>query len=206
MPIDALPALRDKRVLVVEDEDLVARELRHDLEDMGAHVLGPVPSVAMALAMLAQADAIDGAILDIDLRGETVFPVAGALHERHVPFVFWTGYDAPALPGAFDDAPCLRKPAPLADVLRLLLGDLARGRPSAPVLADLYVAADGAHRLALRAGGALLDDAGLTWVGAAFVDAREWSRRLHAPLVPGVPVREPWRHLASLRHQLAVMG
>lgn len=76
---------------------------------------------------------------------------------------------------------------------------------AAPTLADLYLG-DGAHVLALRDGPRPLADPSLTWVGAAFLDAVDWSRRLRAPLRPGVAVRVPWRHLAGLRQQLGVMG
>ncbi len=202
-----LPDLRDKRLLVVEDEYLVADDIRRDLEELGAQVIGPAPSVASALAMLDEDAALDGAILDINLCGEMVFPVAGALHARRVPFVFWSGYAAPGMPAAYDDVPRLQKPSTVADVVRALLRDIA-----APVdtrtaaLADLYITDDGAHLLATRAGPAPLVDDGLVWVGAAFINVAEWSRRLRTPLRPGALVRVPWRYIAGLRQELAVMG
>lgn len=74
-----LPDVRDLRLLVVEDEYLVAEELRRDLEELGAKVVGPLPSVGDAKRLLADRESIDGAILDVNLCGEMVFPVAGAL-------------------------------------------------------------------------------------------------------------------------------
>lgn len=205
--MDTLPQLNDMRLLVVEDEYLVADEIRHDLEALGAHVVGPAPSLAGALAMLEDDAAIDGAILDINLCGEMVYPVAGALHARHVPFVFWTGYADPALPEDFVATPRLQKPSSATELVRALLRDIGAPAPSkAPVLADLYLGPDGAHLLAVRAGHEPLADEALTWVGAAFIDVGEWGRRLRVPLSAGVAVRVPWRHLAGLRHQLAIMG
>jgi len=88
------------RRFLVEDEYMMAEDLRRDLEQVGAEVLGPMPRVANALKLLAQADALDGAILDINLRGEKAYPVADALRERGVPFVLATGYEPWALPEA----------------------------------------------------------------------------------------------------------
>jgi CheY-like chemotaxis protein len=201
------PDLRAMRLLVVEDEYLVADDIRHELQSLGAQVVGPAPSVAGALAMLSGDAAIDGAILDIDLCGEMVFPVAGALHARSVPFVFWTGYGDSMVPADFSDAPRLQKPATAIELVRALLRDIATPRPvDRTVLADLYLATDGSHLLCVRAGRDPLEDDALVWVGAAFIDAADWSRRLRAPVARGIPVRVPWRHLASLRAQLAMMG
>ena len=202
-----LPDLRHKRLLVVEDEYLVADDMRRDLEGLGAEVVGPAPSVAAALAMLNDDTALDGAILDINLCGEMVYPVAGALHERQVPFVFWSGYASPGVPAAYGAVPRLQKPSTVGEVVRALLRDIAAPVEARSVaLADLYVGDDGAHLLATRAGHNPLTDDGLTWVGTAFINPGEWSRRLRTPLQPGVLVRVPWRYIAGLRQELAVMG
>ena len=88
-------ALTDCRILVVEDEYILARQLVRALTQEGAVVLGPVPDVARALAMVADGPgAIDVAILDVNLVGEKVYPVADALLHRGVPFLFASGYDA----------------------------------------------------------------------------------------------------------------
>ena len=108
--------------MVVEDEYMMADDLRRDLERVGAQVVGPVPSVADALKILAQADTLDGAILDVNLRGEKAYPVADALRERGVPFVLATGYEQWALPEAYKDVPRCDKPVDLRHLVRALFG------------------------------------------------------------------------------------
>lgn len=81
------------RVLVVEDEFMVAQEMKHGLTEAGAVVLGPEPSVELALARIGREARIDAAILDVNLGGERVFPVADALATQQVPFLFATGYE-----------------------------------------------------------------------------------------------------------------
>lgn len=102
--------LNECRILVVEDEYLLADELSQELLDEGALVLGPVPTVKDALAALATEDAPDGAILDVNLGGELVFAVADVLIEQGIPMVFTTGYDAAALPERFRHLPRCEKP------------------------------------------------------------------------------------------------
>jgi CheY-like chemotaxis protein len=98
------------RVLVVEDEALVAFALEEMLCDFGYEVVGPAPNVQSALKLVG-AEKIDAAILDVNLGGETVDPVAAALAGGGVPFVFTTGYtSASALPQGFKDRPSLNKP------------------------------------------------------------------------------------------------
>jgi CheY-like chemotaxis protein len=89
--------LAGKRVLIVEDHIIIAMDLAHKLASEGAKVIGPVATVAAAHDVIASTD-LDGAILDINLSGKMVFPVADALADRHIPFVFATGYavNAPA--------------------------------------------------------------------------------------------------------------
>jgi DNA-binding response OmpR family regulator len=77
-------ALNHCRILVVEDEYLLADELALELEERGAVVLGPVPTVARALDLLTAEAALDGAILDVNLAGEPAFPVADRLFSRRV--------------------------------------------------------------------------------------------------------------------------
>lgn len=111
------------RVLVVEDEYVMAQGLRHELELRGAVVLGPVPSVASALALLAAGSPPDAAILDLSLDGEMAFPVAEALQAQGVPFVFATGFDAWSIPRAFMDVPYCVKPMDVERCLRALLSE-----------------------------------------------------------------------------------
>ena len=84
--------LAGKRVLIVEDEALLAMDLQFAFEDEGAEVIGPALSLEHALRAISSAEAIDGAILDVDLAGRDVYPVARKLTERGVPFVFHTGH------------------------------------------------------------------------------------------------------------------
>lgn len=91
------PELAGKRVMVVEDELLVAMLVEDVLADAGCVVVGPFARVDPALAA-ARVEAIDVALLDVNVAGEKVFPVADVLEERGVPFLFVTGYGTAALP------------------------------------------------------------------------------------------------------------
>ncbi|EYD76939.1 putative response regulator receiver (CheY-like protein) [Rubellimicrobium mesophilum DSM 19309] len=116
-------------ILVVEDEYLLADDLRRDLEAAGARVLGPVASVPEALELIEEAGRVDAAILDVNLAGRMVFPVAEVLSRRGVPFVFATGYERWALPEAFARVPRCDKPLDADEVLRTLdLGGLVPAR------------------------------------------------------------------------------
>ncbi len=105
--------LKGKRILVVEDEALVAMLVEDELRDAGATVLGPVGTVAHALRLVEAAagdGGINAAVLDINLRGEVVAPVADRLAALGVPFVFATGYGEDCDTGAHAAAPILGKP------------------------------------------------------------------------------------------------
>ncbi len=108
------------RILVVEDEYLLADEMALELEDTGAIVLGPVPSVEQALALLDGEVPPDGAILDINLGGETAFPVADVLIGRGVPVLFTTGYDSEAIPERFAHVLLCEKPVNIRRVTAAL--------------------------------------------------------------------------------------
>ena len=115
-------ALRGRRLLVVEDEYLIAAALERALEDCGAEVVGPAGSVEGALRLVeAEGDRLDGAVLDINLRGERVYPVADVLAARGVPFVFLTGYDAQVIPDTYAGVPRSEKPVSTALLARTLL-------------------------------------------------------------------------------------
>jgi DNA-binding response OmpR family regulator len=103
-------ALQGKRVLVVEDEHLVALALADDLEDAGAIVVGPATTVEAALAFV-EGDTIEMAVLDIKLQAELSFPVADALVARSVPFIFTTGFDADIVPAEYAHIPKCEKPS-----------------------------------------------------------------------------------------------
>lgn len=116
----AAGALAHKRVLVVEDEYFIADDMAQALRDLGAEVVGPVPSRETALNVIAKSDQIDFAVLDINLSGEAVFPVADALKARDVPFVFATGYEQASVPSAYQDAVRWEKPFDPDDLARAL--------------------------------------------------------------------------------------
>lgn len=114
------PSLAGKRVLVVEDEYLIAADLSYALQKTGAVVVGPAPSIRRALDLLDRETTIDAAVLDMNLQGERVFPVADALHARSIPFVFASGYEGWVVPEQHAAAPRCEKPVNPNAVARAL--------------------------------------------------------------------------------------
>jgi DNA-binding response OmpR family regulator len=112
-------ALEGARVLVVEDEYLVAALIEQMLESAGCIVMGPIPRVTEALDAVNDDD-YDAAVLDVNLAGERINPVADALSERDVPFMFVTGYGANALPREYAERPHIGKPFRMAELLGML--------------------------------------------------------------------------------------
>jgi DNA-binding response OmpR family regulator len=111
-------------VLIVEDAVLLALELETGLSDAGAQIIGPAYELDEAMALLDQQ--IDAAVLDANLNGHSVTPVAEALAARGVPFVFATGYgDAGGAPSGFD-APIIRKPYDVTQVAAAVAAVLGR--------------------------------------------------------------------------------
>jgi CheY-like chemotaxis protein len=99
------------RLLLVEDEYLVAADLAQSLEDAGAEIVGPVGTVEEALAIAtSEASRLDGAVLDINLHGKPIYPVADLLTKVKVPFVFATGYDTMAIRPSYAETPRCEKP------------------------------------------------------------------------------------------------
>ena len=113
-------AAAGKKVLVAEDDYFIAKGLVRHLAQAGAEVVGPVPTVAGALAALEDGG-IDAAVLDINLRGDPVYPVADALLARGVPFVFATGYAATAIPERYAAVERFEKPVDPEAFVRLFL-------------------------------------------------------------------------------------
>lgn len=87
-----------RRILVVEDEYLIALDVAESLRALGAEVVGPIPTLEKALDAIDADPALDGAVLDVNLHGTMVFPVADRLAERNVPFFFTTGYEGGSIP------------------------------------------------------------------------------------------------------------
>jgi CheY-like chemotaxis protein len=112
-------ALTGKQILVVEDEYLLAQDIAAALRRRGAAVLGPVATIQAAADLIAR-QRIDAAVLDVNLQGDLVYPVADALTERNVPYVFATGYDRAALPSRYSHIPLLQKPIEATRIASLL--------------------------------------------------------------------------------------
>src|SRR6185295_18351341 len=105
-----------QRVLLVEDEFLLSEVLAADLRAAGYDVVGPCPTLSAAMEA-AQSQSFDGAILDINLKGQLVYPVAEELARRGVPFMFLSCYAHLSMPEQFRARPCLSKPADSTIVL-----------------------------------------------------------------------------------------
>lgn len=95
------PDLKNCRILIVEDEYVIADLLASELAAAGAIVVGPVGTLPQALRIVEAEDDVDAAVLDVNLGGKKVFPVADILSARQIPFVFLTGYDPETIPGKF---------------------------------------------------------------------------------------------------------
>jgi len=113
-----------RKVLVVEDEYFIVKELARLLEARGAEIVGPASSVERAIELVRQAEHLDGAVLDMNLHGEMVFPVADALTARGVPFVFVTGYESSAIPPRYAHVVRCQKPLELRNVETALFAHL----------------------------------------------------------------------------------
>jgi CheY-like chemotaxis protein len=114
--------LRGRCVLLVEDEYMIAFDLAEWLEGLGLQIIGPAGSVADALDLVAcNAEKIDGALLDINLRGERVYPVADQLAARGVPFAFTSGYDDVVIASPYANARRYEKPLNREQVLQWLM-------------------------------------------------------------------------------------
>ena len=111
--------LQGLRVLVVEDEALIASFIEDFLLDLGCEVIGPAMHMKDAI-QLAREAAIDGATLDVNIVGEKVYPVADILTERGIPYVFMTGYGVAGLRASDSGHPVLQKPYRLEHLCDIL--------------------------------------------------------------------------------------
>ncbi len=100
---------RGLRILIVEDEMLVAMLLEDMLTSLGCRVIGPASSVASALK-LVDSERLEAAVLDVNLGSEMVYPVADVLEAARIPYVFITGYGRTGLSGAYRDHATIQKP------------------------------------------------------------------------------------------------
>ncbi|WP_158047670.1 response regulator [Skermanella pratensis] len=129
-----------QRVLVVEDEMFIAMGISLHLKDAGYLVIGPAGRLDKAMD-LARSEMVDAALLDVNLRSDTVYPVADILTARDIPFTFLTGYNRESLPDRFGDGHILKKPFQTKELIRIVGTMLVKKR--AP--ADRETASGGAN-------------------------------------------------------------
>lgn len=122
MPAKTASLFAGRRILIVEDEYFLAEDIRDELERFGVEVVGPAGDISSAIRMIHLEGPIDGAILDINIRGETVFPVADLLMERGVPFVFASGFEPTQEARRYPGFILCRKPLRLHEIAEALFG------------------------------------------------------------------------------------
>jgi CheY-like chemotaxis protein len=115
------------RVLVVEDEAAISMLLEDMLLDFGCSVVGPAARLSTALEMASQ-EIFEVAILDVNVAGEPIYPVAEAIAQRDLPLVFSTGYGGAGIREPFRDRPVVQKPFSQADLKRTLIGAIRAAR------------------------------------------------------------------------------
>jgi DNA-binding response OmpR family regulator len=118
------PEAADARILVAEDEFLVYLALEDDLRGNGFAVAGPYSSLSATHDALTR-ERFDLALLDINMGGEMIWPIADELMSRKIPFLFLTGYSAESLPERFRRTPRLCKPYDPAELLKEIRALLA---------------------------------------------------------------------------------
>jgi DNA-binding response OmpR family regulator len=133
-------------ILVVEDETMIAMFLDDMLTDIGCNVVGPAGAVGPAMALIeASGHMLDGALLDVNLRGELAYPIADALTRRGIPFAFVTGYAASAIEVRYAAAPAMTKPFRFA-ALEAIIKDFASRRIAEPAV-PMFAHERETHRL-----------------------------------------------------------
>lgn len=115
------------RVLLVEDEAIIALMVADLLADLGCDVVGPANSVAEALRF-AQTETLAGAVLDVNVGNASVYPVADLLAVRRIPFMFVSGYGPAGIDPRYADAPILTKPILFEDLARAVRNLRARSQ------------------------------------------------------------------------------
>ncbi|GJD89515.1 MULTISPECIES: response regulator [Methylobacterium] len=119
--------LQGARVLVVEDEAAISMLLEDMLLDFGCDVVGPAARLATALEM-AEGESFDVAILDVNVAGEPIYPVAETIAKRALPLIFSTGYGGAGIREPFRDRPVVQKPFSQADLKRTLISAIRTAR------------------------------------------------------------------------------
>ena len=116
-----MESLAGRRILVVEDEYILAQCLCEVLEQEGVEVLGPVASIEDALALLERGPQPDAAVLDVNLGNQSVYPVADRLGRQQVPMLFTSGYDREMASARYPRSAQCTKPFGAAEVRGMLL-------------------------------------------------------------------------------------
>ncbi len=119
------PLLAGLRVLVVEDEFMIAMLIEETLADQDCVVVGPFTNLRDAL-QAATATVLDGAILDVNLRGEKIYPVAELLDQRGIPFVLLSGYGTDAIPANRPGWQACGKPFSPGELIEMLVEQIRR--------------------------------------------------------------------------------
>jgi CheY-like chemotaxis protein len=118
-PEGTKPELKGKRILVIEDSPVVGPFTVDMLGELGCEVLGPAPNMASARELM-EAGGFDGALVDVHIRGERVFPLCEMLEAKGVPFVFTSGYADWQMPEKWQERPRLQKPYTLDQIEQAL--------------------------------------------------------------------------------------
>ena len=116
---------RRKRVLIVEDEAMISMLIEDMVLDFGCEIVGPAARLDHALTLALQAE-IDIGLLDINVDGSVVFPVADVLRFRGIPFIFSTGYSGRDMQDGHRGRPVLRKPFRYDELVGILTHLLSR--------------------------------------------------------------------------------
>lgn len=128
-------AVRELRVFVVEDESLVAMQLEDMLFDLGCEVIGPAMRLRRAIETVEAGIAADVAILDVNIGGDKVYPVASLLEERGIPIVFATGYGRGGVEERWQNCPILQKPYTARQIEQSLIEALEKKQARAATMA-----------------------------------------------------------------------
>lgn len=112
-------SLQNRRILLVEDEVIIALAIEDMLINLGCEIVGPAFSLSAGQA-LAASEPLDAAVIDLNLGGESSVSIAQTLQRRDVPFCFSTGYGSSVVPSGFQGRPVLQKPYTLESLARAL--------------------------------------------------------------------------------------
>jgi CheY-like chemotaxis protein len=107
--------LSNRKVLVVEDEMMIAMLIEDMLDEFGCRLVGPATSVQRALELIAK-EQVEAAVLDLNLDGQDTYAIADALQQKNIPFIFATGYGSAGVRAEFVTRPILQKPFQAKDL------------------------------------------------------------------------------------------